>query len=122
MGGALSCVCGRSLLNINGTKYIFQENLGEGGFSYVDLLEDSKSGQFVALKRIVCHDKKAELDGLQEAEYCRRFQHDNILPLIDHCVREKQKLSEVWLVFPFYKHGTLYDEYQRLSSTNQTMS
>nr|XP_002129344.2 serine/threonine-protein kinase 16-like [Ciona intestinalis] len=121
MGGSLSgsCVCGRNVVNINGKKYFFQDNVGEGGFSYVDLLEEAKSGQFVALKRIVCHDKKAENEALQEAEYCRMFQHENILPLIDHCLKSKPRLSEVWLIFPFYKRGTLYDEYQRLSSTNQ---
>ena len=64
------------------------------------------------------------------------------MPLIDHCVKNKRNLTEVWLVLPFYKvgrkcmamlveylsrtcsfqKGTLYDEYQRLSSKNEKMS
>jgi len=35
------------------------------GFSYVDMIEDAKSGDFCALKRIICHDKKAETEALQ---------------------------------------------------------
>ncbi|CAK8671985.1 serine/threonine-protein kinase 16-like [Clavelina lepadiformis] len=123
MGGALStvnaCVCGRGLVTINQKRYLHQDNIGEGGFSYVDLIEDAKSGTFFALKRIICHDKKAENEALEEVEYCRMFHHENIIPLVDHCIKNKGRLTEVWLVLPYYKRGTLYDEYQRLATKNE---
>jgi len=122
MGARLSsagaCMCGHGVLNIDGKRYLLQDNIGEGGFSYVDLLEDLKSGSFYALKRIVCHDKKAESEALQEIEYCRLFNHENIIPVVGHCIKNKRNLVEVWLVMPYYKRGTLYDEYQQLKQKN----
>ena len=44
-------------------------NIGFSGFSYVDMIENAKSGDFCALKRIICHDKKAESEALQVKSY-----------------------------------------------------
>lgn len=118
--GSLACgACGRTTLTINNKRYFFQNNIGEGGFSYVDLVESKRDGQFYALKRIVCHDKKAQDEALEEVEYCRQFHHENIIPLIDHCIVAKRHLTEVWLVLPYHKRGTLWDEYQMYSSKNE---
>ena len=53
-----STMCGIGVININENKYIFHKQIGEGAFSYVDLIEDLKDGTNFALKRIICHDKK----------------------------------------------------------------
>ncbi|XP_039262505.2 serine/threonine-protein kinase 16-like [Styela clava] len=119
MSSLAACACGRNIITINNRRYFFQTNIGEGGFSYVDLIEGKKDGQFYALKRIICHDKKARDEALEEAEYCRQFHHDNIIPLVDHCVVDKGRLTEVWLLLPFHKRGTLWDEFQRFISKKE---
>ena len=45
-----------------------RRQLGEGAFSYVDLIQDCSTGKYFALKRIICHDKKAEDEGITEAK------------------------------------------------------
>ena len=56
-----STMCGIGVVYINENKYIFHKQIGEGAFSYVDLIEDLKDGTNYALKRIICHDKKVSL-------------------------------------------------------------
>ena len=56
-----STMCGIGVISINENKYIFHKQIGEGAFSYVDLIEDLKDGTNFALKRIICHDKKVFL-------------------------------------------------------------
>nr|CAB3266648.1 serine/threonine-protein kinase 16-like [Phallusia mammillata] len=125
MGASLSsigaCMCGKGIISINSARYLFQENIGEGGFSYIDLIEDLKSGGNFALKRIVCHDEKAKEDALQEVHFCRMLNHENIITLIDHCIKNKGNLIEVWLVLPFYKNGSLYDKYQHLAAKKENL-
>jgi len=123
MGSATSsfttCLCNSSVININGHHYYNQKQLAEGGFSYVNLIEERRSGKFRALKKIICHSSEDEQIALNEVKYCQKFRHANIIELIEHCVKSKGHLSEVWLVFPFYKRGTLYDEFQRLKAVDK---
>lgn len=44
-------------------------------------------------------------------KYCRQFHHENIIPLVDHCIVNKGRLTEVWLVLPYHKviSGIQYD-------------
>ena len=62
MGKAISrlgsSLCGIGVISINEDRYITHKQLGEGAFSYVDLIEDISDGTYYALKRIICHDSK----------------------------------------------------------------
>lgn len=53
-----SSLCGVGVIHINDKRYIIHKQLGEGAFSYVDLIEDLVDGTYYALKRIICHDSK----------------------------------------------------------------
>ena len=66
-----SALCGFNRLVINDNVYRHKKQLGEGAFSYVDLVEHGKSHQLYALKRIICHDKKVsstQLDAMNLLE------------------------------------------------------
>ena len=119
MGSAVSsvgsCVCGQKSIVVNNTRVWFKETIAEGGFSYVDLVKEDKKGTTCALKRILCHDDKAKQEALLEAKYYGMFKHENIIPIIDHCISHKRHLEEVFILFPFYHLGTLYDQYQLLT-------
>ncbi|XP_070812484.1 serine/threonine-protein kinase 16 isoform X2 [Pituophis catenifer annectens] len=65
MGHAL-CICSRGTITINNKRYLLIHRLGEGGFSYVDLVEGLQDGRFYALKRIICHDKDDRQGALHE--------------------------------------------------------
>eukprot|EP00069_Balaena_mysticetus_P020982 bmy_13379T0 len=113
MGHAL-CVCSRGTVIIDNKRYLFIQKLGEGGFSYVDLVEGLHDGQFYALKRILCHEQQDREEAQREADMHRLFHHPNILRLVAYCLRERGTKHEAWLLLPFFKRGTLWDEIEKL--------
>ncbi|XP_035878729.1 serine/threonine-protein kinase 16 isoform X2 [Phyllostomus discolor] len=136
MGHAL-CICSPGTVIIDNKRYLFIQKLGEGGFSYVDLVEGLHDGHFYALKRIVCHEQQDREEAQREADMHRLFQHPNILHLVAYCLRERGTKHEAWLLLPFFKvrkspgcggvatepptksyvssqRGTLWDEIERL--------
>ncbi|ETE70724.1 Serine/threonine-protein kinase 16 [Ophiophagus hannah] len=106
MGHAL-CICSRGTITINNKRYLLIHRLGEGGFSYVDLVEGLQDGRFYALKRIICHDKDDRQEALHEVEMHLLFEHPNILPLCAHAMVEKGSKHEAWLLLPFLKVSSL---------------
>ncbi|XP_048664547.1 serine/threonine-protein kinase 16 isoform X2 [Marmota marmota marmota] len=113
MGHAL-CVCSRGTVIIDNKRYLFIQKLGEGGFSYVDLVEGLHDGHFYALKRILCHEQQDREEAQREADMHRLFHHPNILRLVAYCLRERGAKHEAWLLLPFFKRGTLWNEIERL--------
>uniref|UniRef100_A0A8D0VKI0 non-specific serine/threonine protein kinase n=1 Tax=Sus scrofa TaxID=9823 RepID=A0A8D0VKI0_PIG len=113
MGHAL-CVCSRGTVIIDNKRYLFIQKLGEGGFSYVDLVEGLRDGQFYALKRILCHEQQDREEAQREADMHRLFHHPNILRLVAYCLRERGTKHEAWLLLPFFKRGTLWNEIEKL--------
>ncbi|XP_048342954.1 serine/threonine-protein kinase 16 isoform X2 [Sphaerodactylus townsendi] len=113
MGHAL-CTCSRGTLTINNKRYLLIHRLGEGGFSYVDLVEGFHDGHFYALKRILCHDKDDRQEAMHEVEMHLLFDHPNILPLCAHAMMERGSKYEAWLLLPFLKRGTLWQEVEIL--------
>ncbi len=51
----MGCVCGKEAISIDGRSFYVRSRLGEGGFSFIDLIEDARTHKLYALKRIVCH-------------------------------------------------------------------
>jgi len=112
-------LCGFNRITVNQGAYRHKRQLGEGAFSYVDLVERSKTGEQFALKRIVCHDRHAEEAGIREAKVHDTLAGQYLIKCIDHCVKKTGPYSEVWIVLPFYEHGTLWDRFQKMAATGQ---
>ena len=79
------------------------------GFSYVDLIEDSRTHKDYALKRITCHSKDEEKTANREVDLMRSFKHPNIIPLEEVATVKINKysktvdiISEVLIVMPYY--------------------
>ncbi|KAE8581439.1 hypothetical protein XENTR_v10024794 [Xenopus tropicalis] len=121
MGGAL-CICSRGSITIENKRYFFVHKLGEGGFSYVDLVEGVQDGRFYALKRILCHDREDRKEAQHEVEMHRLFNHPNVLPLVAHSIIEKGPKWEAWLLLPFVKGGTLWNQVEVLRDRNSFLS
>ncbi|KAJ2716936.1 Serine/threonine-protein kinase env7 [Coemansia spiralis] len=110
-------VCGGSepeVVQLGGRRYRVERQLGEGGFSQVLLVEDTSSGAQYAMKKIICHQGTDALAMAQrEIDAGLRFNHPNIVPLIDHAVVEGgpdlRGTQIAYLVFPVYRRGSMFD-------------
>ncbi|PVD30482.1 hypothetical protein C0Q70_09748 [Pomacea canaliculata] len=112
----MGCMCGKESLHVENKRYFIRSRLGEGGFSYVDLVEESSTRKLFALKRLTCHSKEEENVALQEVEIMRRISHPNVVPLVGHMVvqvghhsKTMDIVSEVFIVMPYYSRGSLQD-------------
>lgn len=117
----MGCICTRESVTVDGRRFHVRGRLGEGGFSYVDLVEDGSSHKKYALKRIVCHSETDQKVALAEVEYMRKLSHPNLLPLEAadiHQAHDKSRsaISEVLIVMPFYRRGTIHDEFDVLNA------
>ncbi|XP_072902295.1 serine/threonine-protein kinase 16 isoform X2 [Hemitrygon akajei] len=121
MGQAV-CICSRGIITIDNKRYLFIQNLDEGGFSYVDLVESVQDGKFYALKRIICHDKEDRKNALTEVEMHRMFNHPNVLPLEAYSIIDKSPKCETWLLLPYIKNGSLWTELEKLRNANNFMA
>ncbi|XP_059179306.1 serine/threonine-protein kinase 16-like [Physella acuta] len=117
----MGCVCGRESLTVENRKFFIKQRLGEGGFSFVDLVEDSQTHKAYALKRILCHSKEEEHIALQEIQIMREISHPNIIPLecysinkVDVHTKSVDITCEVFLVIPLYRKGTLQNRIETL--------
>ncbi|KAI7906824.1 kinase-like domain-containing protein, partial [Cokeromyces recurvatus] len=97
-------------LNVNGRNFKITKLLGEGGFSFVYLAEDDNKELF-AIKTIHCKMGKEIADkAIKEAIITDRFQHKNIIKIVDMCmIKEDDGSKTVYIIMPFYKKGNLQD-------------
>ncbi|KAH7341492.1 Pkinase-domain-containing protein [Rhizoctonia solani] len=107
-----SCVCRQSAtIKVNGRSFVVKRVLGEGGFSFVYLVEDATSGRLFALKKIRCPTGEDGVrEAMREVEAYRRFRHPNIIRILDHAVvQDHDEGKIVYLFLPFYQRGNLQD-------------
>ncbi|KAF5284648.1 hypothetical protein FQR65_LT13479 [Abscondita terminalis] len=110
----MGCICSREVIYVNNTRYTIKERLAEGGFSTIDLVENATNKRYYAVKRIICHSIDDQKIALQEIEYYRKLKHPNIIELVDSTFKGSADIvvnatSEVYMVLPYYRRGTLYD-------------
>ncbi|XP_037052238.1 probable serine/threonine-protein kinase DDB_G0291350 [Bradysia coprophila] len=108
------CFCTREQLTINGAKYTVLDNIATGGFSMIDLVENNTTRTKFALKRITCHSIDDQDIALKEIELMSRINSENVIRVIDHAVTGQADIvvnatSEVYIVLPYYKNGSLQD-------------
>ncbi|XP_022080017.1 serine/threonine-protein kinase 16-like isoform X2 [Acanthaster planci] len=112
----MGCNCTRECIEFDGRRFNVLRRLGEGGFSVVDLLEENDTGKRFALKRIQCHSQNEQKLAKEEAEYHRRVHHPNLISLAAWKVTgQSAGVTEVLLVLPFFRRGTLQEELDRLA-------
>lgn len=89
-----ACIKSDPTLKINGRSYQIAKLLGEGGFSFVYLINDLSSGRQYALKKILISSSssgeggqnEAVKEAMKEVEAYRRFKHPNIIKMLDCAV------------------------------------
>ncbi|XP_023298669.2 serine/threonine-protein kinase 16 [Lucilia cuprina] len=111
------CFCSKETLTISGTKYTVKDRLAQGGFSLIDLAENSITRKLYAVKRITCHSIDDQNIALREIENCRRIDSENVIKVIDYELKGSADIvinttSTLYIVLPYYKHGSLADHLQ----------
>jgi serine/threonine kinase 16 len=110
----LACFPSSPNLKINSRSFKILRLLGEGGFSYVYLVEDTSTHALYALKKIRCpFGQESVAQALKEVEAYKLFApHQYIIPAIDHSVAsDKSDASQktVYILLPYYRRGNLQD-------------
>lgn len=69
-------------------------------------MEESRTRQLYALKRISCHSKEDEKLAMAEIEYMNNLEHPNLIPCEGHVVvptsGHRSVICEVLIIMPFY--------------------
>jgi serine/threonine kinase 16 len=115
LGNCLNCFPGSPTLKINGRSFKILQLLGEGGFSYVYLVEDTSTHSLFALKKIRCpFGAESVQQAMREVDAYRLFAHvPSIISAFDHSVATERGGDEasktVYILLPYYRRGNLQD-------------
>ncbi|EUC44470.1 hypothetical protein COCMIDRAFT_6255 [Bipolaris oryzae ATCC 44560] len=101
-------------LKVNSRSFKILRLLGEGGFSYVYLVQDNSNQQLLALKKIRCPFGQESVSlALKEVEAYSLFApHPNIIHSIDYSVENDKSdpsAKTVYILLPYYRRGNLQD-------------
>ncbi|EKD17229.1 serine/threonine kinase 16 [Drepanopeziza brunnea f. sp. 'multigermtubi' MB_m1] len=110
----MSCFPGSPQLKINNRSFKILRLLGEGGFSYVYLVQDTSNEALYALKKIRCpFGQESVAQAMKEVEaYALFTPHPNIICSVDYCVssdRSDPGAKTVYILLPYYRRGNLQD-------------
>ncbi|OAA33761.1 Protein kinase-like domain protein [Moelleriella libera RCEF 2490] len=114
-GNCMNCFPESPTLKINSRSFKILRLLGEGGFSYVYLVEDTSSHQLFALKKIQCpFGAESVQQAMREVDAYRLFAHiPTIISAVDHAVATERGADEatktVYVLLPYYRRGNLQD-------------
>lgn len=115
LGNCFSCFPSTPSLKINGRSFKILRLLGEGGFSYVYLVQSPGDPTLYALKKIRCpFGQESVALALKEVEAYSLFTpHPNIIHAIDHSVETERggdaESRTVYILLPYYRRGNLQD-------------
>lgn len=122
-------------IQVGKRKVSITRELAEGGFGKVYSVQDVDSGQYYAMKHMLCQSSEQEADANDELAALQRFSgQPHIIQLIDCSSASKRQssstgfssffggssteprsniLREVYILFPLYRSGTAWDQVER---------
>ncbi|KAI1312573.1 serine/threonine protein kinase/TGF-beta stimulated factor [Xylaria venustula] len=114
LGNCLNCFPGSPTLKINSRSFKILRLLGEGGFSYVYLVQDTATAELFALKKIRCpFGTESVQQAMREVEAYKTFAHTpSIIHSIDYAIASERNDAEsktVYVLLPYYRRGNLQD-------------
>ncbi|KAK6078201.1 serine threonine protein [Seiridium cupressi] len=113
-GNCLNCFPGSPSLKINSRSFKILRLLGEGGFSYVYLVQDTSTAELFALKKIRCpFGAESVQQAMREVEAYKTFAHSpGIIHSVDYSIaseRSDPSSKTVYVLLPYYRRGNLQD-------------
>ncbi|KAI3329181.1 serine/threonine protein kinase/TGF-beta stimulated factor [Xylariaceae sp. AK1471] len=114
LGNCLNCFPGSPTLKINSRSFKILRLLGEGGFSYVYLVQDTATAELFALKKIRCpFGTESVQQAMREVEAYKTFAHTpSIIHSIDYSIASERNDADsktVYVLLPYYRRGNLQD-------------
>jgi len=124
--GKMGCICLKPRVRVEGETYRVVRQIAEGGFSTVDLVENTRTGKKYAMKKITCHSIEDQNLAIKEVEITRNLDHPNIVKVVGSSTTGTVDIvhnttSEVVIVFPLYTKGSLHDELERRNLTSSPL-
>ncbi|KAK1780714.1 kinase-like domain-containing protein [Copromyces sp. CBS 386.78] len=115
LGNCMVCFPGSPTLKINNRSFKILRLLGEGGFSYVYLVQDTSTSELLALKKIRCpfgHESVAQ--AMHEVEAYKLFGNTpGIIHHVDYSIATERggegQDKTVYVLLPYYRRGNLQD-------------
>ncbi|KAG8164841.1 hypothetical protein KVR01_005116 [Diaporthe batatas] len=114
-GNCLNCFPGSPSLKINSRNFKILRLLGEGGFSYVYLVQDTSTSELFALKKIRCpFGAESVAQAMKEVDAYKLFANTSgIIHSIDYAIASERGGGEasktVYVLLPYYRRGNLQD-------------
>ncbi|KAI6093811.1 kinase-like protein [Hypoxylon rubiginosum] len=113
-GNCLNCFPGSPTLKINSRSFKILRLLGEGGFSYVYLVQDTATAELFALKKIRCpFGAESVQQAMREVEAYKTFAHTpTIIHSVDYSIASERNDADsktVYVLLPYYRRGNLQD-------------
>jgi serine/threonine kinase 16 len=114
LGNCLNCFPGSPTLKINSRSFKILRLLGEGGFSYVYLVQDTATAELFALKKIRCpFGAESVQQAMREVEAYKTFAHTpGIIHSVDYSIASERNDADsktVYVLLPYYRRGNLQD-------------
>ncbi|KAI0164770.1 serine/threonine protein kinase [Xylariaceae sp. FL1272] len=114
LGNCLNCFPGSPTLKINSRSFKILRLLGEGGFSYVYLVQDTATAELFALKKIRCpFGQESVQQAMREVEAYKTFAHSpSIIHSVDYSIASERNDADsktVYVLLPYYRRGNLQD-------------
>ncbi|KAK4105470.1 Pkinase-domain-containing protein [Parathielavia hyrcaniae] len=114
-GSCLNCFPSSPTLKINNRSFKILRLLGEGGFSYVYLVQDTSTSELFALKKIRCpFGAESVAQAMKEVEAYKLFAHSpGVIHSVDYAIATERGGGEqsktVYVLLPYYRRGNLQD-------------
>lgn len=114
LGNCLNCFPGSPTLKINSRSFKILRLLGEGGFSYVYLVQDTSTSELFALKKIRCpFGAESVAQAMKEVDAYKLFgRTPGIIHSVDYSIaseRNDPSSKTVYVLLPYYRRGNLQD-------------
>lgn len=83
----------------------------------IDLAVNAATRRSYAIKRITCHSIEDQNIALREIENCRKIDSEHVIRVVDYELQGQADIvinttSTLFIVLPYYKHGSLSDHLQ----------
>ncbi|KAK3300931.1 kinase-like domain-containing protein [Chaetomium fimeti] len=114
-GSCLNCFPSSPTLKINSRSFKILRLLGEGGFSYVYLVQDTSTSELFALKKIRCpFGAESVAQAMKEVEAYKLFAHSpGVIHSVDYSIATERgggdESKTVYVLLPYYRRGNLQD-------------
>ncbi|KAJ4296026.1 Serine/threonine-protein kinase env7 [Collariella sp. IMI 366227] len=115
LGSCLNCFPSSPTLKINSRSFKILRLLGEGGFSYVYLVQDTSTSELFALKKIRCpFGAESVAQAMREVDAYKLFARSpGVIHSIDYAIATERGGGEesktVYVLLPYYRRGNLQD-------------